>query len=351
MNTRLLGTALMVPFLGLALQACQGNDPQPTNKNTTKAPLVDVAVAKRETLVQKVELTGDVVATQLARLGSPAEGVLVSLNKREGDRVTKGAILAQIGRKQGAQALVQSLQKDLEFKELDLKRTRDLVTNGAIPGENLQKSEVALEVARAQLAKAQESMVDYTVVAPWNGILSLNKVTAGEFVSPRQPLMEMYDPRSLRIVAMLPEKEALRVKSGAKVDIILDAYPNAKHSGKVTRVFPVLDGRTRSRRLEIGLDKDVELIPGMFARVQLQMARIDTALVIPAKAVVNNPKKGAAVFVLHGDQVRSIPLQIGITANGKSQVLRGLGEGDTVVTEGMGRLKDGMVVRLPGTKP
>lgn len=346
-----MGKALMTTLVLLPLLACQGKDAQKESKNApNKTPLVEVTVIQRERLVQKIELTGDVVATQVARLGSPAEGVLLSLPKREGDWVAKGSLLAQIGRKQGAEALVQSLQKDLEFKELDLKRTRDLAQSGAVPGENLQKAEVTVEVARAQLTKAQESMVDYSVTAPWDGILSMSKVTAGEYVAPRQTLLEMYDPASLRIVAMLPEKDALKAKIGSKLEITLDAYANEKFTGKVVRIYPALDPRTRSRRLEISMEQQVPLIPGMFARMQLQMAQIDSALVVPMKAVITNPKKGSTAFVLKGKQVHIVPLQLGMTTSGKAQVLKGLQEGDTIITEGMGRLKDGMQVRLPGAK-
>ncbi|MGM0681703.1 MAG: efflux RND transporter periplasmic adaptor subunit, partial [Thermodesulfobacteriota bacterium] len=212
-----------------------------------KTPVVEVAAATRTTVFRRLELTGSVEAYRVARLASPAEGPVENIHVREGDLVDAGTKLFRIGRRQGAEALVTSLREELKKEKDELSRVRELVRKNAIAEEELDQARTAYEKVQAQLIQARESAEDYTITAPWHGIVSQLEVKEGEFVAPRTVLMEMYDPDSLVIRTGVPERYAAEIRPDMRVDIRLDAYPQKTVQGRITRIYPYLDDRMRTR--------------------------------------------------------------------------------------------------------
>ncbi|MBN2289502.1 MAG: biotin/lipoyl-binding protein, partial [Candidatus Glassbacteria bacterium] len=125
-------------FLYFSISAGKAANGQAANGK--KAPLVQVVSASRSTISEVLELTGSVEAYRVAQLASPAEGPVENLRVREGDRVRAGNTLLSIGRTQGADALVNAMREDLKKEEENLRRTRQLVENNALPGEQLDQA-------------------------------------------------------------------------------------------------------------------------------------------------------------------------------------------------------------------
>ncbi|MFO7839782.1 MAG: efflux RND transporter periplasmic adaptor subunit [Desulfosalsimonadaceae bacterium] len=316
-----------------------------------KTPVVEVAAATRTTVFRRLELTGSVEAYRVARLASPAEGPVENIHVREGDLVDAGTKLFRIGRRQGAEALVTSLREELKKEKDELSRVRELVRKNAIAEEELDQARTAYEKVQAQLIQARESAEDYTITAPWHGIVSQLEVKEGEFVAPRTVLMEMYDPDSLVIRTGVPERYAAEIRPDMRVDIRLDAYPQKTVQGRITRIYPYLDDRMRTRTVEILPDKPVELLPGMFARLQVVLEEQDDAVVVPKEAIVSTPQ-GESVFVVQEGKAEQRGIETGIEEEKQTQILSGVGAGDKVVVAGNQKLKPGAAVRLAkGGKP
>ena len=309
------------------------------------SPLVRVAPASKATISRSLELTGSVEPYRMARLASPAEGPVVGIQVREGDRVKAGDGLLSMGRKKGVDALIISLRDELKKEEDNLSRTRQLVENGALPGEELDQARSAFEKVRAQLVKAEETAGDYVVTAPWGGIVSRVIVKEGEFVAPRAELLEMYDPTSLVIRAAVPEKHAAEITAGMRVDVTLDAYPDQILHGRIERVYPYLDPRLRTRTMEVALDQLAELLPGMFARLKVRITEINDAVIVPVEALVTTPN-GQVIFVVEEGKAFARPVEIGIEEDNHMQIVTGLQSGDMVIIAGNEKLKDGAPVRL-----
>jgi len=307
-----------------------------------------VAAAKRSPISRTLELTGSVEPFRLAQPASPAEGPVQSIRVREGDRVKAGDTLLTIGRKTGADALVVALREDLRKEEENLRSTARLVEDGALPGENLDDARARFERARAQLAKAEESALDYFVAAPWNGVVSRLMVKEGDYVAPRSPLLEMYDPATLVIRAAVPERNASEIRAGMRVDVVLDARPSTPVVSRISRLYPYLDDRLRTRTIEVDAPRSVGLLPGMFARMTLKLETIENAIVVPIDALVSTPAGGAVVFVIDSSTAVRRPVKIGIEEAGSVQILSGVESGEKVVVAGNDKLKDGSAVRVAG---
>jgi membrane fusion protein (multidrug efflux system) len=269
----------------------------------------------------------------------------VEIRVREGDIVKHGDALLAIGRKKGADALIVSLQEELKKEEDNLRRVRQLVEFEALPGEQLDQARSVCENVRAQLVKAEETLRDYVISAPWNGVASRLLVKEGEFVAPRAPLLEMYDPASLVILAAVPEKHATKVTTELRVDVRLDAYPGEIMEGRIERIYPYLDPRLRTRTIEISLDKSIDLLPGMFARLKVRMQKIDDAVVVPVGALIERPK-GRIVFVVEDGKAVARSVETGIEEDNVIQIVSGVQPGDKIIIAGHEKLKNGTAVSL-----
>lgn len=316
-------------------------------------PTVKVETVQTGELAKTMDLTGSIVPTRIAKLASPAEGpVEVCVNGdckvREGDRVKTGQKLFQIGRNQAVEAQLASARQALQEQVTDLQRTEQLARAGAIPGSQVDTARSRYENAKAQLAKSLESHTDYSVKAPWDGIVAKIRVTEGEYVAPRAVLAEIFDPKSLVVQFAVPEARSTEVGLGMTVLLELDAHPGKTFQAEITRVYPSLDEKMRTRTIEATLSDKVELLPGMFARVRVVVARIADAVTIPTEAVAIAPSGQKKVYVIDDGKVASRTVATGIEDGRRVQIIAGLRAGDKVVVAGNENLKEGATVKVIG---
>jgi RND family efflux transporter MFP subunit len=338
----LFGAALLVLGCGIS-----GGKPEASSaKGSEKSTVVRVELITAKTLTLNIELTGTVEAGKIAQLSSPAEGPVTDLYAREGDTVTRGQELLAIGRTEGATSLVDSLREDLSKEEDNLQRTRRLVDIGALPGEQLDWELANVTRIRAQLTKAQESIRDYIITAPWAGIVSKMRVREGDVVAPRTLLVEVYDPDSLIVRVSVPEQDAASLAKGMKGQVELDAYPKRSFSAGVARLYPYLDSRTHSRIIELALSETPLLLPGMFARVSLVRETLADAIAIPSNSILGVPGGGTAVFVAQNGKAARRKIQTGIEIDGRTIISSGLQIGDQLVVAGYETLKDGAALKV-----
>lgn len=334
--------------LSSAWQACGQEKGKEEAQKAKPLPVVAAQKAQVAPLSRSLELTGTATPTRQARLASPGEGPIQNCRVREGDQVKRGERVLAIGRSGAAAAQVTAMAESVKEQEAELNRTKILVQSGAVPGSQLDTARAKYEGARALLAKARESAGDYSVEAPWEGVVSKVLVKDGDFVAPRAPLVEMYDPNSLVIRLAVPEAQSTMVFKGLPAKVQLDAYPGKTFEGKISLVYPDLDTRMRTRTAEVKLDYPVALIPGMFARLQVVMETTTDAVVVPGDAVLFLPNGEKVVFIIKDGKAQRRVVQTGLEAGGRVQIVSGVQQGETVVTAGNEKLKDGMEVKVQG---
>ncbi len=340
--------ATVITFLG-PWQACGQEKGKEAAAKAKPLPMVVVQKVTLAPIARTLELTGSATPTRQARLASPSEGPVQNCcTTREGDHVRQGKRLMTIGRSGAAAAQVTASLESVKEQEAELNRIKILVQSGAVPGSQLDTARARYEGARALLAKARELAGDYSVEAPWDGVISKVLVKDGDFVAPRAHLVEMYDPRSLVIRLAVPETKATEVSKGTSATVQLDAYPGKTFEGKVSLVYPELDTKTRTRTAEVKLAAPVVLIPGMFARLKLTLQSVADAVAVPFDAVLVQPNGEKVVFVIQEAKAHRRLVTTGLEADGKVQVISGLQPGETVVTAGNEKLKDGVEVKVQG---
>ena len=347
-------SAVFLPVISalviLTAAGCGRGKPDETAAVKKPMPMVQVARAQQRDLIKKMTYTGSVEPVKLARMASPAEGPVVACSVREGDFVKQGQILVSVGRSRIAETGLEAAREELRRQEAEFKRVEQLVKSGSLAGEQVDVARSNLKRAEAQVAAMETSAGDYEVEAPWDGVVSRVWISEGNYVSPRAQLVELYDPASLIVRLSVPEQQALSVHAGQKVDVSLDAYPDRRFTGTLSRVYPELERVTRTLTTEISLNEEVRLLSGMFARVDMAIQTVTNAVVVPERALLVLPTGESVAYVLEGEKAVRRSVKTSLEAGGMVAVETGIAAGESVIVSGNDSLKDGAAVQVMGQK-
>ncbi|OHE78066.1 MAG: hypothetical protein A3G75_04785 [Verrucomicrobia bacterium RIFCSPLOWO2_12_FULL_64_8] len=327
-----------------------GKDAASAGQSTPPAAAVTVESVAAAPFRELLAVTGTVEPTTVAGLASQAEGPVLGCRVREGDLVTAGQELLRIGRQLSAEAAQSSAREELRRQDQEFRRTEALVAEKAVAADLLDTARAALERARAALAQAEQSAGDYSIRAPWAGVVSRVRVADGNYVAPRTPLVDIYDPTSLVLRFAVPEDHAFALTAGGRIQTTFDALPGRTFTLDIVRAYPELDRRLRTRSFEAALPAEASFAPGMFARVRAVLHEVPAALTVPVDAVLGDGATRFVFLLVKGEALRR-PVETGFEQDGRVWVRSGLQAGDRVIVGGVERVKDGAAVRLEGGMP
>jgi len=348
-----LGSVALVVIAGGAWYAAQ---PHPVEVATT-------AVVTSYPSQQFVQLnaTGYVVAQRKAAIASKATGRLEWLGVAEGSTVKAGEVIARLDNRdvvaqaQSAQAAVRAARASLESAKAEerdassqLKRNQDLVAQGFVSQASLDSVKMRAERAVAGVANAQAAIsvaeanaqnaqvaVDYTLIrAPFDGVIVSKAANVGDMVTPfssavdsKGAVVNMVDMSTLEVEADVSEGSLAKVRVGQPCEITLDALPDARFRGHVSRMVPTVDRAKATVVTKVRFDAiDPRILPDMSAKVSFLAREVTAEQQKPLLAV--NPdalaaRGGATVlFVVRDGKVAQVPVQ------------RGAALGDVVAIEG-----------------
>jgi RND family efflux transporter MFP subunit len=346
----ILSGILLLILVALLAWKYFGQTKPPETAAVKSLPAVSVAVATSGAISRTISPDGTIEATRIARMSSPAEGPIINCGAavREGDSVKRGQRLVCIGRDKTVNAQLAAAEADLAREKGELDRVKKLVENGAIPGDQMEIARARHENVKAQLARIAESRTDYMISAPWSGLVSKVMVVEGDYVPPRTPLVEIFDPASLVVRFAVPESESqnVHIGNGHGLSVTLDAYPGKTFPGRIIRIYPKLDPSTRTRLIEATLAKDITLTPGLFARIKMNVETHENVVLVPAQAVIVNAKGERMAFIVQDGKASARKVATGIEAEGLIEIITGVKPGEKIVVAGNEKLKDGVAVKI-----
>ncbi len=278
-------------------------------------------------------------------------GRITQLNFTDGQRVRKGQVLVQFD-DQLPLAQVQQNQAELSIAQANQKRNEELVAQNFISQRSLDESAANVQVAQAKLSLAQATAARLKILAPFDGIVGIRLVNVGDYLKDGADIVNIEDIDAIFVDFRLPERFQTKVKQGQTALLDIDALPGRKYSAKIQAIDPLIDVNSRSVGIRGCIDnRQLQLRPGMFARVNVVFGVRENARVIPEEAIVPQGGKQFVIKLL-GDTPQSrisqrVEVKLGLRSPGKVEVLEGLGLGDTVVVAGQQRVqRDGMTVNV-----
>jgi membrane fusion protein (multidrug efflux system) len=313
---------------------------------------VEVAKVESMTLVDETQAVGSLRSRQGVMLRPEVGGRVKEIFFNDGQRVRKGQLMVQF-EDQLQQAQVAQARAELSIAEANHKRNQELVAQNFISQRSLDESSAALEVSRAKLSLAQATLQRLQVLAPFDGITGLKQINVGDYLKDGADMVNVEDIDAVLLDFRLPERFQARVRAGQKAQLTVDALPGRPFTAIVQAVDPLIETNGRSVGVRGCIDnRQQQLRPGMFARVNAVFGSRENALVIPEEAIIPQGGRTFVVKVVAGDKpdVRvseRVAVKVGLRQPGKVEILEGLSAGDTVVTAGHQRLqKDGTPVRV-----
>lgn len=332
-------TLLTITFV-LFIFSCDVKDSAPSKHvaaGKKKMPLlVRTAKAVRGKIEITLELPGTVRPITVANVLAPTEGKITSMRVREGDHVLKNGMIATIS-PFAREEIVNSARLALD------KKKRELINN---PGSADAAEQT--NIAENDLQFALQQYRQTPVVSPISGVVTVRLVDIGDMVGHRQKLFEIHSTGKFLVEIPVSELDITKIHRETKVFLRADALPDKPFNGKVRRIYPTIEERTRTGTVEIALEKfPAELRSGMFVRASIPIATVKDAVIVPEKSVIVTSEGSTIVFVFAEGRVSMRKVKTGLEQGNKVQIKTGVQEGEIVVTEGNEKLKDGQMVRLP----
>ena len=273
----------------------------------------------------------------LAKISGEVKQILVE----EGDFVKEGEVLCSLDDAELSVALDQArINRDkqkLELERLDTMREQNLISD-----KEYQDIKYQFELA-ANAYESARVKYEYTRIrAPFAGVVTSRLVDPGENIAMAARLFVMADTRPLLLSMYLPEAEARRVHPGQKVFIRPDTDPEAQFAGEILRIAPEVDLRTGT--VKVTAQTTGGGVPGSFVRVRILMDTHDGVLAVPRRSIVSDAGDHF-VYIAAADTVRKARVEVGYEDETHAEITRGLVRGDTVVTAGVGGIREGTRVK------
>lgn len=309
---------------------------------------VSVYVVKEGGLSDRIITTGTVLANEEVLLSAEVAGRVTAINFTEGTTVNKGTVLVTIN---DADLLAQSdkVSYNQKLAEERERRSKSLLEKEAISQEEYDRVLTDLNTVKAEASLIRAQLQKTKVVAPFTGTIGLREVSEGAFVTPGQRIAALTQVQPVKIDFSVPERFAQSVQKGSKVTFTLEGSPDI-YEASVYAVEPSIDPATRSVSLRaLHPNRNMELRPGSFVRIEFQLNQMENALQVPAEAVI--PELGGyKVFKYTGGIATQKEIGVGIRTSEMVQVTGGLQNGDTVITSGILQLRGGMPVVITTNK-
>lgn len=309
------------------------------------APItVEAAPVKLASVQREIEAVGSLRSNESVMIRPEIPGRITEILFDEGQPAKKADPLIRLD-STIARAQVEQAKASLVLSRANHSRMQDLHSRGAGTARardealaKLREDEAALELAQATLDKS-------TILAPFDGILGLRRVSVGDYVNPGQDLVNIEDIASLKVDFRVPEIYATQLRVGQMVRVRLDAIPNSSYEGTVYAIDPAHDPNGRAVILRAGLpNRDGLLRSGMFARVTLLVDERQEAIVVPETALVPVGENQFVYCVVDGKAVLT-KVATGQRRQGRVEITSGLTPQSVVVTEGTVKLRDGSAIR------
>ena len=379
--------------------ACSKTESAQAKGREAPARAVATDAVRQEETRRSVEVVGTLAAEDQVMIASQAEGAVSRVLVDLGDHVKTGQALIELDREKleynlqnQKAALARALAKygatepghlpstgdtpDVKKADAELRQARqafdraeELNKRQLIPKQALDDADTTwrakqaayesalqnaknlsadIDASNAMLQLADRQLRDATIRAPFDGYVQKRLVSLGEFVKSQTPVIELVRVDSLKAIGEIPEKMAPWVQVGQPVELTVDAFPNKKIAGKVSRISPAVNTPTRAFTFEATVPNgDGLLKPGTFARVHLTTALVEPVLTIPYAAMQYRYGVYRA-FVLTGDHLVIHELKTGDRVDDRMEILDGLKLGDRVALTDVDNLADGMKVTVGG---
>lgn len=336
------------------------NNTSSTVARKVGSPLpVRLVSAETRPLTEVVGARGEIQFMSIVTVTSKLDRRVKEVSAEVGDTVKKGNVLVKFDNTLLSAALstvkeeIKKTETELNNANLSHDRMNRLYAKGVVARVEVEEAVGKLKNAELLHMKARENLLnieselkDSTVVSPVNGVVLERVVNSGETPQINQPMFRIGTSDSIFIVAYVDERRLQAIGVGQEAEVVFDAYHNKIYSGSVAKIGPQIDNKTATFPVFIKLKGvDIQLKPGLTSAVRVK--NVYSALTVPSISTINPVGDSAFLFVVdEKNKAHLRPVKIGAMAEGMTEIVNGLAEGERVVSVGQLYLHDQDIVRI-----
>ncbi len=307
----------------------------------------------------KIEAVGSLRAVLGADLSLEVAGVVDTITFNSGDDIEQGKLLLKL-RAADDVAKLESLKAVAELNEIIYERDQKQFKMQAVSQATLDTDAANLKNAKAQVAQQQAILEKKYLRAPFDGRIGIRVVDLGQYLSAGTPIVTLQALDPIFVDFFVPQQSVDQVQLGQKVDVKIDAFRDQTFTGEISALNPKVDASNRNVEIRATLNNpEHKLLPGMYATVDIATGSPQSYITMPQTAISYNPY-GDTVYVVDsraGDAPGKPPHLIarqtfvttGPTRGDQVAVLKGIGEGDLIVTAGQIKLHNGSTILIDNT--
>ncbi|MFZ7101487.1 MAG: efflux RND transporter periplasmic adaptor subunit [Peptococcaceae bacterium] len=339
-KSRIFSIMILLLVSILALSGCGQTDQGEEEITVNKIPVETMEVTKGDftkyLVLSGVTNPGSVVNV-LPKIAGGEK--IIAINVKEGDKVTKGQVIATLDQSTVSIQLDQA-QKAYDDALKNYERNKVLVESGAIPQVNFEQVESALNQARNALDSARLAFNNTIIHAPVNGTVTVLAVEEGMLASAQTSLCTIVDINTLELNTSVNELQINKITLGQEVNVSIPSADAGIYEGKISFISPVMDERSKSYAVKVAIDNPENAIKGgMYAKVEVTTDIHKDVVTVPRKAV--DIKDGESkVFVVEGEKAVLKEVETGLNNGREIEIIKGLQAGEQIVVTGNEDLVD-----------
>lgn len=353
------GLLILVVLLGggffLHIKKMMASMPKPAPS------VVSSTTAQKASWQPQLNSVGTLIAVRGVDLSGEISGLVRDVNFKSGEDVAAGTVLIQLNA-DSDNAQLKALQTAVDLAATVLKRDQAQFAVQAISRAQLDNDQADLKNKQALVDQQAANVAKKTIRAPFAGRLGISTINPGQYLNPGDKIVTLQAIDPIHVDFYLPQRQIGQVALGQHVSLTSDAFPNKTFNGTVTAISPKVDPTSRNVQVEATINNgERQLLPGMFANVNVDAGHVQEFLTLPQTAITFNPY-GSTVFVIQkaqpkkdakgnttpapadGLEVQQVLVTTGETRGDQVAVLTGIKEGQQVVTSGQIKLKNGSPV-------
>jgi membrane fusion protein (multidrug efflux system) len=360
--------AILVGGFILHIQKLIASSPKPSPQTVTATKV------SSQDWQPALAAVGSVVPVRGVDVTTEISGLVREIHFKSGQDVKKGDVLVELNA-DADKAQLAALEAAADLSASVLKRDKAQFEAQAIAQAQLDADAADLKSKRALAAQQQANIDKKTIRAPFSGKLGITTVNPGQYVNPGDKIVTLQTIDPIYVDFNLPQKQVGSLQVGQVVNVTSDGFAGVTFPGKITAISPKVDTTTRNVVVEATLSNPKrQLLPGMFANASVEVGDKKHYLTLPQTAITYNPYGSTVFVVMTADEAAaaakaaasgaSAPAQAasgnglvvqqafvttGETRGDQVAILKGLKEGQQVVTSGQVKLKNGTSIVIDNT--
>ncbi len=323
-----------------------------------QAQTVSTAKAASTDWQSQIDAVGSLRAVNGADLSIELAGVVEKLNFQSGDDVEEGKVLLKL-RDADDVAKLKSLQAQADLAKITYDRDVKQLSAKAIAQAVVDNDDANLRNLRAQVDQQRALVEKKTLKAPFAGHLGIRQIDLGQYLAAGTAIVTLQALSPLYVDFLLPQKALAQIRVGQPLKVKVDTFADKEFTGKITSINSRVDVTTRNVQVRATIDNnDHKLLPGMFATVSIDSGAPQKLVTVPQTAIAYNPY-GNLVYIVDNKGkgpdgkpqavVRQTFVTTGATRGDQVAVLKGVKEGDEIVTAGQMKLRNGVSIVVNNT--